>query len=113
MVFSLFLNMGHCDFIMAIKRLRNAREDWALNKSYSHDTQNHFMTPTKEQITSMLSEAHQRLTEANIGGVLLTHSIAISKENHAAAEAILIECGLPAHITQQPSNEIIYIKATL
>jgi hypothetical protein len=71
------------------------------------------MTPTKEQINNMLSEAHQRLTEAKIGGILLTHGIAISKDNQAAAEAILIECGLPAHITNQPSNELIYIKATL
>ena len=71
------------------------------------------MTPIKEQILNMLSEAHQRLTEADIGGIMLTHNIAISKDNHAKAEALLEECGLPAHITQHHSNEIIYIKATL
>ncbi len=71
------------------------------------------MKPTKEQITSMLSEAQERLSEANIGGIMLSHSIAIAKDNHAAAEIILNECGLPAHITQHHNNEVIYIKATL
>lgn len=61
----------------------------------------------------MLTEAHKRLQESGIGGVLLSSSIAIANDNKRAAQAILDECGLPAHVSRIEFNEITYIKPTL
>lgn len=67
----------------------------------------------QDEIRSMLAEAQTRLLSAGIGCVLLKHSIAISKDNEEAAQAVLDECQLPAHISQYQSDQLTYIKATL